>query len=100
MGSIQVPTLSHQDTLLYLTLHAFRHLLRNDLRLSHLYEIGVFLHGSSRLDDFWEEFLAKVSQCPNTRRMVATTFELVRLLFSLIPSMPDWYFFCRHLTTF
>ena len=79
--SITAPTLSREDTLLYVTLHAFRHLLRNDLRLSHLYEIAFFLQRTSEEERFWNDFTLRVSQCPNTTKMVATTFELARSLF-------------------
>jgi putative nucleotidyltransferase-like protein len=80
-GSIAVPTLCREDTLLYVTLHAFRHLLRNDLRLSHLYEIAFFLQRTSEEERFWKDFILRVSECSNTTKMVATTFELARSLF-------------------
>ncbi len=60
-GSINVPTLSREDTLLYVTLHALRHLLRNDLRLSHLYELAFFIQKSFHEEIFWDGFLARSS---------------------------------------
>jgi hypothetical protein len=80
-GSIAAPTLCREDTLLYVTLHAFRHLLRNDLRLSHLHEIAFFLQRTSEEERFWNDFILRVSPCSNTTKMVATTFELARSLF-------------------
>jgi len=97
IGSIAAPTLCQEDTLLYVTLHAFRHLLRNDLRLSHLYEIAFFLQCTSDQDRFWEDFIPSVTHCSNTTRMVATTFELASSLFrpALYPAVSQ--FIERHL---
>jgi putative nucleotidyltransferase-like protein len=96
-SSIAVPTLCREDMLLYVTLHAFRHLLRNDLRLSHLHEIAFFLQRTSDEDRFWEDFTSCVAQCPNTTKLVATTFELARSLFrpALYPAVSQ--FIERHL---
>jgi hypothetical protein len=88
LGSIEAPALCREDTLLYVTLHAFRHLLRNDLRLSHLYEVAFFLQRTADQERFWEEVIARITQCPNTTKMVATTFELARILFSPVLSPP------------
>jgi hypothetical protein len=97
LGSIEVPTLSREDTLLYVILHASRHLLRNDLRLSHVYEIAFFLQRTSDQDRFWEGVIARVTHCPNTTKMVATTFELARHLFRPALSAPVRHFIERHL---
>jgi Uncharacterised nucleotidyltransferase len=96
-GPIAAPTLCREDTLLYVTLHTFRHLLRNDLRLSHLYEIAFFLQRTSDQDRFWEDFIPCVTQCSNTTRMVATTFELARSLFRPALCLPVRQFVERHL---
>jgi hypothetical protein len=97
LGSTEVPTLCREDTLLYVTLHAFRHLLRNDLRLSHLYEIAFFLERSSEQTRFWEDVIASIRQCPNTTKMVATTFELARFLFGPALPSPVRHFIEHHL---
>jgi len=97
LGAIEAPTLCQEDTLLYVTLHAFRHLLRNDLRLSHLYEIAFFLQRTCDQERLWEDVIAGVTQCPNTTKMVATTFELVRSLFRPALSSRVRHFIERHL---
>ena len=96
-GSIDAPTLCQQDTLLYVTLHAFRHLLRNDLRLSHLYEIAFFLQRTSDHERLWEDLIPSVTKCSNATKMVATTLELARSLFLPALSAPVRHFIERHL---
>lgn len=97
LGSIEVRTLCREDKLVYVTLHACRHLLRNDLRLSHLYEVAFFLQQSSDQTRFWEDVVANVKQCPNTTKMVATTFELATFLFRPALSSPVKQFIEGHL---
>ena len=97
LDSIEAPTLCREDTLLYVTLHALRHLLRNDLRLSHLYEIAFFLQHSSEREPFWEDVTASFSQCRNTAKMVATTFDLAGNLFRPALSSPVRAFIERQL---
>ena len=80
--SVSVPVLSREHTLLYCVLHAFRHLLRNDLRLSHLYEIGFFLHCQSTSSSFWQRFLTSIHFCPMSCRAVATIFKLACRIFN------------------
>jgi len=96
-GSITAPTLCREDTLLYVTLHACRHLLRNDLRLSHLYEIAVFLQRTSDQERFWEDVIARIKQCTNTTKMAATTFELAKTLFRPALCSPVQHFVKGHL---
>jgi putative nucleotidyltransferase-like protein len=79
--SFSIPVLSREHTLLYCVLHAFRHLLRNDLRLSHLYEIGYFLHNHSGQRDFWERFLRSIAYCSKSCRAAALIFELACRVF-------------------
>ena len=79
--SLRVPVLPLNHELLYLTLHCCRHLLRSDLRLSHLYELAYFLHHNRGNREFWDGFLAWLNQCPNSSRMVGTTFALAVRLF-------------------
>ena len=97
LGSIEAPTLSAQDTLLYAILHSFRHLLRNDLRLAHLYEIAFFLQQTCDQESFWEGVLGEVTQCANTTKMVATTVELAKFLFRPALSAPLSAFVERNL---
>ena len=97
VGSIAAPTLCREDTLLYVTLHACRHLLRNDLRLSHLYEIAFFLQRTFDQERLWEDVITRVEQCPNTTKLVATTFELASFLFRPALYPPVRQFIERHL---
>jgi hypothetical protein len=85
-GPLSVPTLSRVHLLLYCTLHSFRHLLRNDLRLSHLYEIAFFLQQSHSEEPFWKGFLGFIAGCPKSLRAVATMFQLACQLFSVPPA--------------
>ena len=96
-GSIEAPTLGREDTLLYVTLHVFRHLLRNDLRLSHVYEIAFFLQRTSDQERFWEHFISRVTECSNASKTVATTFDLARSLFRPALSSPVKQFIERYL---
>ena len=91
-GSFWVPRLSLNHELLYMTLHCCRHLLRSDLRLSHLYELAYFLHHNSMDPEFWQGFLAWLERCPNSSRMVATVLALGVKLFqpATSPSLRSW----------
>ena len=84
-----VPSLSREHSLLYLLLHSFRHLLRSDLRLSHLYELSYFLHRFSQDRGFWDNFLLAASGCPQTLKAAALMFGLARHCFggTLAPSL-------------
>src|SRR5262249_8040836 len=83
--AISLPVLSRQHNLLYCILHSFRHLLRNDLRLSHLYEIGYFLQRRRENASFWPGFLKSLLSCSNSCRATATMLELARRTFSAEP---------------
>jgi hypothetical protein len=89
---LKVPSLPLNHELLYLTLHCCRHLLRSDLRLSHLYEVAYFIHYNSQNREFWKEFLAWLEDCPNSPRMVATGFALAVEVFepSIGTSLHSW----------
>ncbi|MEW5975335.1 MAG: nucleotidyltransferase family protein [Acidobacteriota bacterium] len=78
---IDFPVLSRELALLYHTLHALRHLLRNDLRLSHLYEIARFLNHFVNQNQFWEQFASNLETCPKSREGVAAVFALSKELF-------------------
>lgn len=51
-----VPALNRCDRLAFAAMHAVRHILRNDARPAHVYEIAAFLHGSVRNEAFWDEW--------------------------------------------
>jgi Uncharacterised nucleotidyltransferase len=88
-----IPTLCPEDALLYGVLHAFRHLLRNDLRLSHLYELAYFLHthpedylppcqGETRGAYFWEGFPRTLHTHGKGPQVTATVFRLAAHCFN------------------
>ncbi len=86
--AVQVQILSRNHELLYLALHCCRHLLRSDLRLSHLYELAYFLHHNSSTQDFIWGFLHWLQRCPASRTMVATAFALAINLFRPVVDQP------------
>lgn len=53
--------LNDVDSLLYASLHALRHLLRGNVRASHIYEIAWFLHRQSYNDEFWRAWRDSLS---------------------------------------
>jgi len=82
-----IPALCREHALFYAMLHAFRHLLRNDLRLSHLYELAYFLHthaedsvlrcqGESPEESFWEGFERILHGSGRGLQIAATMFKL------------------------
>ena len=76
VGGVSVPVLSREDALTYAILHAFRHLLRSDFRLAHLYELAFFLHHSRQDETFWCAYSEKLRNCPFTHKVAATMFCL------------------------
>jgi len=97
LHSLSVPVLSREHTLLYSVLHCFRHLLRNDLRLSHLFEIGYFLH-NHRGSNFWQGFLESTRSCPKGCGAAATVFELACRIFRVQPAAIVTQFVSEHLS--
>jgi hypothetical protein len=81
IGGIRIPLLSRQDALTYAVMHAFRHLLRNDLRLSHLYELAFFLNHNVTDTPFWNTFGEELEQFPTSLKVTATMFHLARKCF-------------------
>ncbi|PYV39985.1 MAG: hypothetical protein DMG06_21620 [Acidobacteria bacterium] len=96
--SLSVPVLSREHTLLYCALHCFRHLLRNDLRLSHLYELAFFLEHHPSDEDFWKQFLASIAHCRWSLRGMATMFELACQVFTVSPAQRIQQFIDDHLS--
>ena len=84
--TVWIPVLSPEHTLLHCVLHSFRHLLRNDLRLSHLYEIAYFLQHRSEKENFWPGFLNSLLCCSQSCRATATLFELACRVFGSEPT--------------
>lgn len=68
LEEIHFQSFDSADMIGYATLHLVRHLLRGDVRLSHVYEIARLLHRTASDDGFWrawsgrhEESLQRVS---------------------------------------
>jgi hypothetical protein len=78
---VQLQVLSRNHELLYLTLHCCRHILRCDLRLSHLYELAYFLHNNGSSQEILKGFLHWLQRCPGSSKLVATGVALAINLF-------------------
>jgi hypothetical protein len=98
VSGIRIPVLSRQDALTYAVMHAFRHLLRNDLRLSHLYELAFFLNRSATDISFWNTFGEKLKQCATSLKVAAAMFQLARHCFEPEVSPFVHELVARHLT--
>jgi hypothetical protein len=78
---LEYPTLCDVDGLVFQTLHAFRHILRNWCRLSVFVEISYFLQQRALDSDFWgryEERVANLCWVPEASTVV---FTLAQKLF-------------------
>ncbi len=87
LHSVHIPALAPASTLLYCVVHGLRHLLRSDLRLSHLFEIGHVLEITRDDSSFWKLFLQKISQCPKSKQAAAIMFSLASEVFN--PSLSE-----------
>jgi hypothetical protein len=85
--SVRIPALTPASTLLHCVLHGLRHILRGDLRLSHLYEIGHILEMTKADQSFWQLFLQKISHCPKSKQAAAIMFSLASAVFN--PSLSE-----------
>ena len=72
-------------TIGYATLHLMRHLLRGDVRLSHVYEIACMLHRTSNDAGFWETWRNRHSE--SLRRVSSIGFALAGRWFGC--ALPD-----------
>jgi hypothetical protein len=70
------------DALGYSTLHVLRHLLRGDVRLSHVYEIGCFLQRKATDASFWTEW--KELHDVSLRRLEVICLSLVHRWFDCV----------------
>jgi Uncharacterised nucleotidyltransferase len=68
------PALNTTDALAYSTLHILRHLLRGDLRPSHVYELAAFLHDRAGDEEFWARWTKLHPE--SLRRVEAVAFCL------------------------
>ena len=69
-----LPVMGYEDRLGYTALHLLRHLLRADIRPSHVYELAYFLDTQSGNEPFWDSWLA-MHPAP-LRRLEAISFLL------------------------
>src|SRR5579862_248470 len=76
-------SLAPEEALAFQVLHIFRHILNNQCRLSHLYELATFLHHQAYGDPIWPAFQNVVLE--NDRLMEATgiVFALASGLFQV-----------------
>jgi hypothetical protein len=71
--------LSAVDQFVFLNLHFFRHLFQNQVRLSHLYEMGVFLKDAR----IWSDAMDRVGERLSARGILLLNLHLVLQLFRL-----------------
>jgi len=69
-----VPALHRCDRLAFAAMHAMRHILRNDARPAHIYEIAAFLHKSVRNEAFWSEWAELHDEALRSIQAVAFRF--------------------------
>ena len=50
-GGMSIPTLNETDRLAFAALHALRHIVRNDVKPAHVFEIGTVLTAAARRYD-------------------------------------------------
>lgn len=75
-GGIDLPALYPADRVTYAAGHAIRHLLRGNLRISHVYEMAHFLQRTAQDHAFWQGWR---DMCPAGDRLVeAIAFRLAR----------------------
>jgi MFS family permease len=85
LDGLQYTALHPVDALANSALHLLRHLLRGDMRPSHVYELASFLHHNSEDESLWS---AWVEWHPESlRRLEAISFTLAQRWFNC--RMPD-----------
>ncbi len=77
------PALDDTDALVFQTLHAFRHILRNWCRLSIFLEIARFLERRAADLDFWERYRSRVENQPWLPQVSGVVLSLASNLFSV-----------------
>jgi MFS family permease len=84
-GSKMYRSLNRTDALAYHCLHLLRHMLRGNLRVSHVYELAWFLQHHRQDDGFWHDW--QIEHSKPLRRLQAIGFELARRWFGCDPSV-------------
>ena len=77
---LEFAALHRADAVGYACLHLLRHLLRGDLRPSHVYELASFLQRAAEDDDLWGQWLELHGR--DLRRAEAIAFGLARQWFA------------------
>jgi MFS family permease len=80
LDGLQFTALHPVDALANSGLHMLRHLLRGDLRPSHAYELGAFLHRNSEDDGLWAAWLEWHPE--SLRRLEAVSFAVAQRWFN------------------
>lgn len=90
-GGLSFPALDPIDTLAYAALHAFRHLLRGDLLLWHIYELALMLDARAADETFWSTWRTRYDD--SLQRLLAIPFRLARQWFGCrlheTPKLPE-----------
>jgi hypothetical protein len=73
VSGVPVPALCEVDRLAFAALHALRHLLRNDARLSHVWELARLLETRAADDEFWAEW--QWAHSPRLRLLQVVAFR-------------------------
>lgn len=82
-----LPVLHPADRLGYTALHLLRHLLRGNVRATHVYEIAYFLHTQAENEEFWNTW-RDLHRAP-LRRLEAVSFQLAARWFGCaVPAAP------------
>ncbi len=86
--SLDFPAFILADRLAFASLHALRHILRNDARPAHVMELACFLETRARDDSFWRHW--QDLHDPRLRAMQAVTFRFAREWFQCrLPSAAE-----------
>jgi hypothetical protein len=87
LEGLRFPSLETLDTVAYANLHLLRHLLRGDLRASHVYELAALLHKTSGDEAFWKTWQARYDETLGQSSAIA--FALAQRWFAcdLAPSV-------------
>ncbi|HEV2352013.1 MAG TPA: nucleotidyltransferase family protein [Terriglobia bacterium] len=76
-------SLAPEEALVFQVIHLFRHILNNYCRLSHFFELTVFLHQHAEQKSFWTGFERVVQADPRLMEAAGVVFSLAANLFNL-----------------
>jgi hypothetical protein len=97
-NGLQLPVLSEADRVGFAALHVLRHVVRNDARPAHAFELAQLLRIRSRDDSLWSQWLESRDDSQRTLESVAFRFaaewfgiERVCLPFELPSKIEAWF---------